>query len=52
MTSGLTCLDQPVLQIKTKIVSCHTTESKQVKQEVNGAVILPPLVFPGTDHRA
>jgi hypothetical protein len=35
------------LQIKTKIVSCHTADSKPVKQEVNGRVILPPLVFPG-----
>jgi hypothetical protein len=34
------------LQIK-KIVSCHTADSKPVKQEVNGTVILPPLVFPG-----
>jgi len=34
------------LQIKTKIVSCHTAESKPVKQEVNGTVKLPPLVFP------
>jgi hypothetical protein len=43
----LTGLDQSVLQIKTKIVSCHTADSKPVKQEVNGTVILPPLVFPG-----
>jgi hypothetical protein len=35
------------LQIKTKNVSCHTADSKPVKQEVNGTVILPPLVFPG-----
>jgi len=35
------------LQIKTKIVSCHTADPKPVKQEVNGTVILPPLVFPG-----
>jgi hypothetical protein len=35
------------LQIKTKIVSCHTADSKLVKQEVNGTVILSPLVFPG-----
>jgi hypothetical protein len=35
------------LQIKTKIVSRHTTDSKPVKQEVNSTVILPPLVFPG-----
>jgi len=34
------------LQIKTKIVSSHTADSKPVKQEVNSAVILPPLVFP------
>ncbi len=33
----------------TKIVSCHTADSKPVKQEVNGTVILPPLVFPGRD---
>ncbi len=35
------------MQIKTKIVSCHTADSKPVKQEVNCTVILPPLVFPG-----
>jgi hypothetical protein len=29
------------------MVSCHTADSKPVKQEVNGTVILPPLVFPG-----
>jgi hypothetical protein len=34
------------LQIKTKNVSCHRADSKPVKQEVNGTVILPPLVFP------
>ncbi len=32
---------------KTKIVSCRTANSKPVKQEDNGTVILPPLVFPG-----
>jgi hypothetical protein len=32
--------------MKTKIVSCHTADSKPVKEEVNGTVILPPLVFP------
>jgi hypothetical protein len=46
LTSCLTGLDFPVLQIKTKIVSCHTADSKPVKQEVNGTVILPLLVFP------
>ncbi len=26
---------------------CLTADSKPVKQEINGTVILPPLVFPG-----
>jgi hypothetical protein len=42
LTSSLIGLDKSVLQIKTKIVSCHTADSKPVKQEVNGTVILPP----------
>ncbi len=46
LTSCLTGLDWSVLQIKTKIVSCHRADPKLVKQEVNGTVILPPLVFP------
>ncbi len=33
------------MQIKTKLVSSHTADSKPVEQEVNGTVILPPLVF-------
>ncbi len=44
LTSCLTGLEKSVLKIKTKIVSCHTAD---VKQEVNGTGILPPLVFPG-----
>jgi hypothetical protein len=47
LTSCLTGLDWSVLQIKTKIVSSLTADSKPVKQEVNGTVILSPLVFPG-----
>ena len=47
LASCLTGLDLSVLQIKMKIVSCHTDDSKLVKQEVNSTVILPPLVFPG-----
>jgi hypothetical protein len=43
----LTGLDLSVLQIKTKIGISHTADYKPVKQEVNGTVILPPLVFPG-----
>jgi hypothetical protein len=35
------------LKIKTKIVSCHTADSKPVKLEVNSTVILSALVFPG-----
>jgi hypothetical protein len=46
LTSCLTGLDSSVFQIKTKIVSCHTADSKPVKKEVNGTVILPPLLFP------
>ncbi len=42
LTTCLTGLDWSVLQIKTKIVSCHTADSKPVKQEVNGTVILLP----------
>ncbi len=41
LTSCLTGLDWFVLQIKTNIVSCHTADSKPVKHEVNGTVILP-----------
>ncbi len=51
MISCLTGLDKSFLQIKTKIVSCHTAESKPVKQEVNGTVIPPPLVFPVYTHK-
>jgi hypothetical protein len=47
LTSCLTGLDSSVLQIKIKMVSSHTTDSKPAKQEVNSTVILPPLVFPG-----
>jgi hypothetical protein len=32
LTSCLIGLDKSVLQIKTKIVSCHTADSKPVKQ--------------------
>jgi len=36
VTSCLTGLDKSVLQIKTKIVSFDTADSKPVKQEVSG----------------
>ncbi len=35
-----------------KIVNCHTTDSKPVKQEVNSTVILPLLVFPAQIQEA
>jgi len=38
------------LQIKTKIFGSHMADSKPVKQEVNGTVILPPLVFPDSTN--
>jgi hypothetical protein len=40
---GLVCF-----AYKNKKFSSHTADSKPVKQEVNGTVILPPLVFPGS----
>ncbi len=43
---GLVCFANK----KTKIVSCQTADFTPVKQEVNGTVILPPLVFPGHRH--
>ncbi len=45
LTSCLIGLNYSVLQIKAKIVSSHTADSKPVKQEVNGTGILPPVVF-------
>ncbi len=35
------------MKIKTKLISCHTADSKTVKQEVKGTVIRSPLAFPG-----
>jgi hypothetical protein len=34
-----------------QIVSCHTANYKPVKQEVNGTVILPPLLFPDARYK-
>jgi len=45
----LTGLDESVLQ-KNKVVSCHTADSKPVKQEVNCTVMLPPLIFPDASN--
>ncbi len=35
---------------KNKIGSCHTADSKLFKQEINGTVILPPLVLLAHTH--
>ncbi len=43
LTSYLTGLESAVWQLT---FCCKTDKSKPVKQEVNGTVILPPLVFP------
>jgi hypothetical protein len=53
LTSCFAGLDLSVLKIKTKIVSCHTADSKPVEQEVNSTKILTPLVFPALwcNHR-
>jgi hypothetical protein len=36
---------------KNKKFSCHTADSKPIKQEVNGTMILPLLVFPAEGKR-
>ncbi len=47
LTSCLTGLESAVRQQTIFVFICKTDKSKPVKQEVNGTVILPPLVFPG-----
>jgi hypothetical protein len=48
LTSCLTDLELVVWQLTSFVLICKTDYSKQVKPEVNGTVILPPLVFPET----
>ncbi len=43
---GLVCFANKNKNCQLSVVSCHTADRKVVKQEVNGTVILPPLVFP------
>jgi hypothetical protein len=45
LTSCLTGLESAVRQLTFIVFICKTDSSKPVKQEVNGTVILPPLVF-------
>jgi hypothetical protein len=44
-TSCLTGLESAVRPLTFFVIICKTDLSKPVKQEVNGSVILPPLVF-------
>ncbi len=46
LTSSLTGLEPAVWLLTIFVFICKTDSSKLVKQEVNGTVILPPLVFP------
>jgi hypothetical protein len=46
LTSCLTGLESAVGELTMFVFICKTDKSKPVKQEVNGTVILPPLVFP------
>ncbi len=47
LTSCLTGLESAVWQLTIFLFICKTDESKAVKQELNGTVIRPPLVFLG-----
>ncbi len=47
LTSCLTGLESAVWQLTIFVFICKTDLSKPVKLEINGTVILPPLVFPG-----
>ncbi len=47
LTSCLTGLESAILQLTIFVFICKTDLSKPLKQEVNGTVILPPLVFLG-----
>ncbi len=46
LTSCLTGLESALWELTIFAFICKTVKSKPVKQEVNGTVILPPLVFP------
>jgi hypothetical protein len=46
LTSCLTGLESAVWQLTIFDFICKTNYSNPVKQEVNGTVILPPLIFP------
>jgi hypothetical protein len=46
LTSYLTGLESAEWQLSVFVFICKTDSSKPVRQEVNGTVILPSLVFP------
>jgi hypothetical protein len=47
LTSFLTGLESALWQLTIFVFICKTDLSKPVQQEVNGTVILPPLIIPG-----
>jgi len=47
LTSCSTGLELALGQLTIFVFICKIDQSIPVKQEVNGTVILPPLVFPG-----
>ncbi len=47
LTSCRTGLESAVLELTIFVFIWKTDYSKPVKQEANGTVMLPPLVFPG-----
>ncbi len=50
LTSCLTGLESAAWQMTIFVFICKTDSFKPVKQEVNGTVILSPLVFPESTH--
>jgi hypothetical protein len=46
MRFSITGLESAVGELTMFVFICKTDKSKPVKQEVNGTVIVPPLVFP------
>jgi hypothetical protein len=50
LTSCLTGLESAVCKLTIFVFIYKTDQSKLVKQEVNGTVILPSLVFPAGGH--
>ncbi len=52
LPSCMTGLESAVWQLTIFVFIFKTDKSKPVKQEVNGTVIFPPLVFPAQSQHA